>query len=387
MNDFTQFGSDMRGYKIYFLSMDFLRDNTYDLEIGKTIAQRHNASFRQVMEFVPKKCFDYIYDVMNMRKGHFIPLPDMTELCFVVPKSAPKSVFLVLLDPYDRFSWIAFGLTVVAISLVLFLYGESARYTNFMMIVLEMLMVVLNGPTHRLTGRFERLVVGLFMLMSIVVISGYQSLVISFMSSARFEPQLDTFNVINDTCLFIYNPSLSSMGYNFKNVHKTLEVLESPERMWQVKWCSMVTCTEAYYVLAHMGDMDRHKAMDPTEMALLDEAEWRQMKHHLKYFRYSKARIQSMTSLYRAAYDSPIRHQLTRYTQAFIEGRLQHYPVLRKGKLKTKEILEETLDSRSVQQMSMPDLLIAWMLYCVGMGLSVMSFVLEQALIWLFLSF
>uniref|UniRef100_A0A8W7PBX6 Uncharacterized protein n=1 Tax=Anopheles coluzzii TaxID=1518534 RepID=A0A8W7PBX6_ANOCL len=114
----------------------------------------------------------------------------------------------VLLDPYDQFSWIVFGLTVIAISLVLFLFGESSRYTNVMMIALEMLMAVLNGPTHRLNGRFERLVVGLFLLMSIVMISGYQSLVISFMSSARYEPQLDTFDAINDTCLFIRMTSL-----------------------------------------------------------------------------------------------------------------------------------------------------------------------------------
>uniref|UniRef100_A0A182PV76 Ionotropic glutamate receptor C-terminal domain-containing protein n=1 Tax=Anopheles epiroticus TaxID=199890 RepID=A0A182PV76_9DIPT len=358
--------------------MDLLRDNTYDIEIGNTIARRHNASFQQVLELSPKKCVDYDYSVMNLQMFLYIPLPDMTELCFVVPKSAPKSVFLVLLDPYDRFSWIAFGLTVIAISLVLFMYGESLRYTNFLLIALEMLMAVLNGPTHRLSGQFERFVIGLFMLLSIVVISGYQSLVISFMSSARYEPQLDTFNVINDTCLFMYDPQLSSLGYKFKNVHRTYEIFESTERMWSVKWCAMLTCTEAQYVMANVGDVDQLQTVDPDAIQLMDEEEWHAIKNQLKYFRYSKARIQSTTSLYRAAYDSPIRHHLAWYTQAFIEGRLEYFPVLKKSKPRAKEILEDTLDSISVQQMSMKDLMVAWILYSVGMAMSLLSFVLEQ---------
>ncbi|XP_061508965.1 uncharacterized protein LOC133392657 [Anopheles gambiae] len=368
----------MRGYEISYLTTDLLRDSTYDVAIGRTIAQRHNASFRLVMEMMPKKCVDYFYSSMHALPAHYIPLPDMTELCFLVPKSAPKSLFLVLLDPYDQFSWIVFGLTVIAISLVLFLFGESSRYTNVMMIALEMLMAVLNGPTHRLNGRFERLVVGLFLLMSIVMISGYQSLVISFMSSARYEPQLDTFDAINDTCLFMYDVHLSSMGYKFKNVHKTYEVVESTEIMWDVKWCTMCSCTEAQYIMAHVGNADRYEDMDPFAMRLFDEAGWQQLKHQFKYFRYSNARIQSVTSMYRAAYDSPIHHLLAWYTQAFIEGRLEYFPVLKNTKRKAKEIFEDTVDIISVQQMGVKDLMIAWLLYCVGLVLSVVSFVVEE---------
>uniref|UniRef100_A0A182SKT1 Ionotropic glutamate receptor C-terminal domain-containing protein n=1 Tax=Anopheles maculatus TaxID=74869 RepID=A0A182SKT1_9DIPT len=333
----------MHGYEIIYLTMDFLRDITYDVEIGNTIAQLHNATFNRLMEFIPKKCVDYYYSPTYGNEGQFVPLPDKSELCFIVPKSAPKSVFLVLLDPYDRFSWIAFGLTVIALSMVLFWFAESSRYTSILLIVLEMLMIVLNGPTHRLVDRFERFIVGLFMLLSIVVISGYQSLVISFMSSPRYDPQLDTVDAINDTCLFIYDVQLQSLGYNFKNVHHTFEVFDSTELMWQMKWCSLVACTEAAYITAHVGDVDEPVKIDPGEMPLYSEEEWKLMKHQLKYFRYSKARMQSMTALYLVAQDSPVRHLLARYTQAFVEGRLEYFPVLKKSKPKSRILLEDTI--------------------------------------------
>uniref|UniRef100_A0A182YR39 Ionotropic glutamate receptor C-terminal domain-containing protein n=1 Tax=Anopheles stephensi TaxID=30069 RepID=A0A182YR39_ANOST len=330
LEEFFSVNRSMHGYEIVYLTMDFLRDVTYDLEIGHTIARRHNATFNRLVEFIPNKCVDYYYGPMYGGEAQYVPLPDTSELCFIVPKSAPKSVFLVLLDPYDRFSWIAFGLTVVALSLVLFWFGGTSRYTSVMLIGLEMLMIVLNGPTHRLVDRFERFVVGLFMLLSIVVISGYQSLVISFMSSSRYDPQLDTFDAINDTCLFIYDVQLSSLGYNFKNVHLTYEVFDSTELMWQVKWCTMVACTEAAYIMARVGDVDKPPEFDPGEIPLYNEEEWQRMKHQLKYFRYSKARVQSMTAMYLVAPDSPVRHHVARYTQAFVEGRLEYFPVLKK---------------------------------------------------------
>uniref|UniRef100_A0A182RW37 Ionotropic glutamate receptor C-terminal domain-containing protein n=1 Tax=Anopheles funestus TaxID=62324 RepID=A0A182RW37_ANOFN len=373
LEDFPRFNQNMRGYEISYLSTDLLRDSTYDIEIGDTIAQRHNATFKQVLQFMPSKCIDNIYSPMYLGQGQYIPLPDTSELCFIVPKSARKSVFLVLLDPYDRFCWIAFGLTVVVISLLLFWFGNSSRHTNIILIVLEMLMIVLNGPTHRLDDRFERLVVGLFMLLSIVVLSGYQSLVISFISSPRYDPQLDTFDAINDTCLFMYDPSLSNLGYHFKNTHYTYEVVESTETMWNVKWCALVACSEAQYVMTHVGDVDKPGKIDPGSIPLYDEEQWKKMKHQLKYFRYSKARVQLMTAMYHVSDNSPVRHHLAFYTQAFIEGHLQYYPMLKNSKTKPREILEETLESANVEQMTMRDLLIAWLLYCLGMLLSLSS--------------
>ncbi|XP_052895505.1 uncharacterized protein LOC128302681 [Anopheles moucheti] len=368
----------MRGYEISYIMMDRLRDTTYDFEIGNTIAQRHNATFKRREEFVSETCLDFEQTPVYLGASRYIPLPETSELCFMVPKSAAKSVFLVLLDPFDRYSWIAFGLTVVAISLVLYWFSDSSRQSNIIFIVLEMLMIVLNGPTHELVERFERFVVGLFMLLSIVVISGYQSLVISFISSPRYDPQLDTFDAINDTCLFMHDLSLTNMGYNFKNIHYTKEIFKSFETMWKAKYCVIITCTEAKYIMAHIGAVDRPEKLNSGTTLVYSQQHWKHIKQRLKYFRYSKARVHSLMAMYRVAEESPVYHNLAFYTQAFIEGRLEYFPVLKKSIPLPRDILEDTVKSISVRQTNLEDLLIAWLLYCLGIILSVVSFIVEE---------
>ncbi|XP_053663409.1 uncharacterized protein LOC128712541 [Anopheles marshallii] len=368
----------MRGYEISYIMMNHLRDTTYDFEIGNTIAQRHNATFKQKEEFVSKTCLDFEQTPVYLGASRYIPLPDTSELCFMVPKSAPKSVFLVLLDPYDRYSWIAFGLILVAISLVLYWFSKSSRHSNIIFIVLEMLMIVLNGPTHELVERFERFVVGLFMLLSIVVISSYQSLVISFISSPRYDPQLDTFDDINDTCLFMHDLSLTNMGYNFKNIHYTYEIFKSFEIMWKAKYCAIITCTEANYIMAHIGAVDRLETLNSGTTLVYNEKQWKHIKQRLTYFRYSKARVHSMMAMYRVAEESPVYHNLAFYTQAFIEGRLEYFPVLKKSIPLPRDILEDTVKSISVKKTNLEDLLVAWFLYCLGILLSVVSFIAEE---------
>ncbi|XP_052898694.1 uncharacterized protein LOC128305344, partial [Anopheles moucheti] len=368
----------MRGYEISYRMMDLLRDTTYDFEIGNTIAQRHNATFKRVVGVMLNKCEDYEHFPMYFTKSLYIPLPETSELCIVVPKSAAKSVFLVLLDPFDRYSWIAFGLTVVVISLVLYWFSESSRQSNIIFIVLEMLMIVLNGPTHELVERFERFVVGLFMLLSIVVISSYQSLVISFMSSPRYDPQLDTFDAINDTCLFMNDVHMSNMGYNFKNIHYTKEIFKSMESLWKAKYCLITTCTEASYIMAHIGAVDRPEKLNSGTTLVYNQQHWKHMKHRFTYFRYSKARVHSLMAMYRVAEESPVYHNLAFYTQAFIEGRLEYFPVLKKSIPLPRDILEDTVKSISVRQTNLEDLLIAWLLYCLGIILSVVSFIVEE---------
>uniref|UniRef100_A0A182M6M1 Ionotropic glutamate receptor C-terminal domain-containing protein n=1 Tax=Anopheles culicifacies TaxID=139723 RepID=A0A182M6M1_9DIPT len=325
LEEFHQFDRNMRGYEIRYVTTHILRDITYDLEIGNTIAHRHNATFKRDMELIPKKCVDYDHNPMYLGVSQYIPLPEKSELCFVVPKSAPKSVFLVLIDPYDRVSWIAFGVTIVAISLVLYWFGESSRHNNIILVILEMLMIVLNGPSHELIDRFERFVVGWFMLLSIVVISGYQSLVISFLSSPRYNPQIDTFDAINDTCLFKHDVHLTNLGYRFK--HTLIPNKYDPndyravETLWKVKFCAMVTCTEAEYVMTHLGAVDRPRRNNLGSTTAHSEREWKEIKHKFQYYRYSKARVQSMMGLYSVSFESPVRQHLAYYTQAFIEGR------------------------------------------------------------------
>ncbi|XP_058122323.1 uncharacterized protein LOC131293133 [Anopheles ziemanni] len=361
----------MRGYRIVYLNTDFMRDTTFDSEIGTTIAQRHNGSFELIMMPDEDKTIDYFYSIMYMSSGDYIALPEVTELCFMVPRSGLKSLFWVLIDPYDAFAWIAFGTSVFLVSLVLTCFGESLRHYGLGLVVLEILMSTVNGPTHKFVGPFESRIVGLFLLLCIVLISGYQSLVISFMSAPRYDPELDTMQQINDSCFFQYDVFLSSLGYNFKNIRVGFVEDNSVENSWRRKKCDLLPCSETKVI-------NVNSVGEPTELlqglGLFSAEELELLKLNMKYFRYSKARLQSQVSLYQVSFDSPAHHLVERYTRAFIEGQLHYFPVLQKTKHSTGEYSPK---DKLVETTGPGDLLIIWVIYVAGILASGVSFLCE----------
>ncbi|KFB46543.1 hypothetical protein ZHAS_00014656 [Anopheles sinensis] len=360
LDSFEQFERDMQGYRIVFLSTDYMRDNTYDRAIGNTIAQRHNGSFELIM--IPEKDqnIDYYYSIMHISSGDYITLPEVSELCFMVPRSGLKSLFWVLIDPYDAFAWIAFGVTVFLVSLVLTCFGESLRHYSVGLVVLEILMSVVNGPTHKFVGPFESRIIGMFLLLCIVLISGYQSLVISFMSAPRYEPELDTVQQINDTCYFPHALYMSNLGLIFKNTYDVLVEDLSLEDAWQRKMCELMPCSETKVINVNSEG-------EPTEhlqgLGVFSDEELELVKLQQKYFRYSKARIQSQISLYQVSFDSPVRPLVERYTRAFIEGQLYYYPVLKKSKPSS---VEYSPKDKLVENTGPGDLMIIWVIYVFG---------------------
>ncbi|XP_061518262.1 uncharacterized protein LOC133394022 [Anopheles gambiae] len=82
----------------------------------------------------------------------------------------------------------------MAISISLF--GKLLGRRRFMEIVLELIMMCLAGPSRAYGGTFENRIITLFCLMGIVLVSSYQSLVISFMSFVRYGPEINTLEEI-----------------------------------------------------------------------------------------------------------------------------------------------------------------------------------------------
>uniref|UniRef100_A0A182IL45 Ionotropic glutamate receptor C-terminal domain-containing protein n=1 Tax=Anopheles atroparvus TaxID=41427 RepID=A0A182IL45_ANOAO len=248
-----------------------------------------------------------------MYMGHtftFVPLPDMSQMCIVVPRSQRKSIFAILIDPFDYTSWAAFALTIGVVSFVLALFGESYRRLNVGLISLELLMTAINGPTRRYGGRFEVRIMGLFMMMNIVLFSSYQSLVISFMSTGRYEPELNTLDQINDTCQFPYDAYHEGvLGYRFRHNLHTFEKLLSAESRWKHKVCQVSLC---------YGKDTAGMESDDTYFP------------HL--FRTSKVRLHSTVTMYAIKNYSPMRRLIKHYTVAFFEGHLHSFPQLLAGK-------------------------------------------------------
>uniref|UniRef100_A0A182VSM3 Ionotropic glutamate receptor C-terminal domain-containing protein n=1 Tax=Anopheles minimus TaxID=112268 RepID=A0A182VSM3_9DIPT len=310
-------GWDMHGQTMVFLNLDPYRETTHDIAMGQTMAKRHNGSFIMAQGLL--QCHDYMYSAMYaVALGSFVTLPEMFQFCFVVPKSAPKTIFSILSDPFDVYCWGAFLFTICMISVMLSLCGESYRRYNVSLIFLELVMHALNGPSHRFQGRFEVRIMGLFMAMNIVLLSCYQSLIISLMSSDRHEPELDTMEQINDTCQFHRDVFLQSLGYRFKNTFYTFELYGTHQQMWTNKVCHMIICSDIN--TGHTLIETQSNTYDGDGYSLYE------------YFRYSKVRIRSAAVMYQIMPYTPMRPLIERYATAFTEGHLHHLPLLRERK-------------------------------------------------------
>uniref|UniRef100_A0A8W7PD94 Ionotropic glutamate receptor C-terminal domain-containing protein n=1 Tax=Anopheles coluzzii TaxID=1518534 RepID=A0A8W7PD94_ANOCL len=345
--------------------MDPNRATAHDIEIGQTMAKRHNGTFAMAQGLL--QCFDYVYTAIYATSvGSFATLPEMFQMCFLVPKSAPKSVFAILSDPFDYYCWGTFIFTIATVSVLLSLFGESYRQYNVGLVFLELVMNALNGPSHRFYGRFEVRLVGLFMMMNIVLLSCYQSLIISLMSSARYDPEIDTIEQINDTCQFQRDLFLQSIGYRFKNTIYTYRRYESYEEIWANKICLMVMCS----------DLSTGHALVETQSNNFDD----DMDNNLeRYFRISKARIRSSAVMYSIMNFSPMRTLIHRYTSAYSEGHLHHLPLVKAKKHSSGQ--PNVHESIVLVTMRPEDLLIVWIIFVIGCAASGVVFLLELSLV------
>lgn len=119
----------------------------------------------------------------------------------MVPQSEQKLLLSVLSDPFDRFVWISNFCSVFGLAMfVKFVRDHKIRWTRVCDLFVKLLGVGLMGSLIQLRNGSERFTVGLYMLTSIVLVSAYQSLVISFLLSPRYYPELDTLQQVNSTC-------------------------------------------------------------------------------------------------------------------------------------------------------------------------------------------
>uniref|UniRef100_A0A182HYZ4 Ionotropic glutamate receptor C-terminal domain-containing protein n=1 Tax=Anopheles arabiensis TaxID=7173 RepID=A0A182HYZ4_ANOAR len=341
---------DLRGERLVFLNADSDRETTFDTDLGRTIAERHNGSFREADDIM--ECCEYMYSPnYGGGLGIYTTLPEMVQLCFIVPRSVPRSIFSILLEPFDSYSWGAFGLTVVIFSVLLSLFGESYRQYNVVLICLELVMNALNGPTHQFEGRFEVRMIGLFMLMNVVLISCYQSIVISLLSTVRYDDELDTMEQVNDTCYFEHNLFREFLGQRFKNIFRGFALYGTYEHMWTHKVCQIISCNDL--VMGNMRIQTLAAGFNDQDDPEFD-----------RYYRYSKAHLRAMVGMYGVYNFSPMRNIIKRYVAAYTEGHLHHLPLLKSGTL-VADGLDAQANIRLVA-LTAQDLSLVWIMLLVG---------------------
>ncbi|EDS31026.1 conserved hypothetical protein [Culex quinquefasciatus] len=285
---------------------------------------------------------DSVPYLLYMHRFHYYRL--------IVPQSSKKQLLSVLSDPFDKYVWM---ISVVSV-FILALFVKFARDRKLVCIqvfdtFVKLLGVGLMGTLIRPHSSIERFTLGLFMLMSIVLVSAYQSLVISFLLSTRFHPELDSLRQVNESCTWSHDAG-------------NLELREAG--------------------FLHYGECD---AVDMDEMSLNDQVKsmFEQkccveipenvcemyFKENIvnEYFRVSKVITRQLPVFALLKMYSPLHSTVKWYARAFHEAGLYHY-------VEEFKYHDPTVAKRHKLEASpvrVHDLSLVWVLYCMGLTLCV----------------
>ncbi|XP_049281313.1 uncharacterized protein LOC125762831 [Anopheles funestus] len=194
---------DLHGSEIELYLMEHhSKAMTFDAYLLKQISVKINATAIVTDNFSNRIAIMPLLGMYNIDILWLIPGVGTVFWAVLVPRAKPKSIVSVLIDPFDMYTWITYFILVLTMAISLVLFGEFLGRRHFVEIVLELIMISIAGPSRTYGGSFENRLITIFCLMGIVLISSYQSLVISFMSYVRYHPEIDTLADIEERCLF-----------------------------------------------------------------------------------------------------------------------------------------------------------------------------------------
>ncbi|XP_049281314.1 uncharacterized protein LOC125762832 [Anopheles funestus] len=347
---------DLHGYKLNLYLMGYMRKTmTFDKYFLEQIAEKVNATA------VPTDVASHGITIIPLLGGFRIDgtetLPGLgtTFWALAVPRAKPKSVVSILIDPFDMYTWITYFILVLTMAIQLVFFGEFLGRRHFVEIVLELIMISIAGPSRTYGGSFENRIITMFCLMGIVLISSYQSLVISFMSFVRYHPEINTLAEIEERCLFVDNND--ARLFNFKTFpNGTFPGFD------QV--CTFeIGRDNVQRTLMLFSNYEHDRRLFFNEDA---------MRYKVKNFRYANTKFFEQQLLY---YVSPRALQLFKFHfQAIFEsGIYDHY--YNNKSLTVSYYAQDTFVDRVVK---VGDLTLLWYAYAGGTLLSVACFVIEQ---------
>lgn len=106
----------------------------------------------------------------------------------------------VITDPFDLPSWVSIMVSTVLMSLLRTYISEKHSIQNIALNIKVVLASFTTGTNLTFNRELERQLFGLFLMLSVVLINAYQSMIISYLLCPRFYPELDTLQLLNDTC-------------------------------------------------------------------------------------------------------------------------------------------------------------------------------------------
>uniref|UniRef100_A0A2Y9D2F2 Ionotropic receptor n=1 Tax=Anopheles gambiae TaxID=7165 RepID=A0A2Y9D2F2_ANOGA len=347
---------DLHGYKIAMYTLEEISQvMTFDAYFLEQIANKRNATVMQTDEYSDDRT-DVIplVSVRNMIYPWIVPSFGTTFIAVVVPRVKPKPIVSILIDPFDLYVWITYLVLVLTMAISISLFGKLLGRRHFMEIVLELIMMCLAGPSRAYGGTFENRIITLFCLMSIALVSSYQSLIISFMSYVRYGPEINTLEEIYEHCLF-QNDS-DAQFFNFK----TFPNGSNPGTNAACRIVPARDNEQQTIIMASNTVVDKHAYA---------------AEHHIRYrienFRFAKTKFIEYPLCWLVKMH--LRELFLFYTQAVFESGIYEYYYNNKSQ-PAWQYKHRTFVNQVVM---MKDLLLLWYAYVVGMVVSMLSFAAE----------
>lgn len=280
------------------------------------------------------------------------------EVYVFVPRiNKPIPLIYIITDPFDIPSWSLILASIFVLSIIRTFITKLHTSRDLMQNMTLVVGSFTVGSQVQYNHEVERLLFGLFLLLSVVLINAYQSLIISYLLSPRFYPELDTLQLINDSCCWDQSEYMSY--YNLKRLDKCPEI-------------------DMYYNL-DSEDLDLvRQAYAATFCTIVDKVQ-RMVIDHFPYlakdsgmYRWSKQTINNWPLLAWTNGDPIVLERMLILSRIYYaENALNSIY----GKA-FSELKEASLES-TVKPTTVEDLSLVWMVYVVGLVFSILVFIFE----------
>ncbi|XP_050079130.1 uncharacterized protein LOC126565973 [Anopheles maculipalpis] len=349
---------DLYGFEIEMYVLEHMSQvMTFDRYFLEQIALKRNTTAILTDKLSSRTSIMPLIGMNDVNMRGLLPAAGTIFMAVIVPRAKPKSIVSVLIDPFDTYVWITFFFLVLTMAITLSLFGKILGKRHFVEIVLELIMISLAGPSRAYGGSFENRIITIFCVMGIVLISSYQSLIISFMSYVRYHPEINTMAEIEEQCLF--KDDKYPKYFNFK----TYPNGSYPDDAQDCKLLMGRDNAQRTFMMTSLTLDDRH-AFSKEDLMTFAVENFRFAK--TKFFEYQLCYIVS----------SPLRELFVFYLQAIIESGIYEYYYNNQSQ-PNWEYDQDTFVDRVVK---ISDLLLLWYAYLCGALLSVICFVMETVI-------
>ncbi|XP_053663242.1 uncharacterized protein LOC128712373 [Anopheles marshallii] len=347
---------DLFGYELVMLSWDIdIEVLTFDGYFLELIASRRNATASQQNKFTDRISIFVVRNAKDMEgyaRRFIIPGPGITYMAIVTQRAKAKSIISVLVDPFDLYIWSIYVVLVLTIATSVALFGELLGRQHFVEIVLELIMISLAGPSRAYGGSFENRIITMFCLMGIVLVSSYQSLVISFMSFARYHPEINTLADVEQRCILSDTEAAHELNL------KTYRLNQFPP-VEQICYIDYVRDNEQLSIAIYekfINDAERVRA-------------------RIENMRHARVRFYEYPIFYLLTFNCrEFRTFVKFYAQAIIESGIYEFYYRNRSQSKW-HYAQETFVNRTVR---LTDLSLLWYAYALGSTISLLCFMAEK---------